>query len=79
MKNIKNPVGLARRVLEATEHNLLVGEGANKFAAAQGITTVAPETLVSPEAVAEFEEIRSFQNGVARYLLSSGPIYIHTP
>ena len=32
VRNIKNPITLARKVLEETEHVLIVGEGANKFA-----------------------------------------------
>ena len=32
VKNIKNPIGLARLVMEQTEHVLLAGDGAEKFA-----------------------------------------------
>lgn len=34
--NIKNPVSLARQVMEQTEHVLLMGEGAMDFAASIG-------------------------------------------
>ena len=37
VKNIKNPVHLARLVMERTEHILLAGEGANQFAEQVGI------------------------------------------
>ncbi|MBK6722322.1 MAG: isoaspartyl peptidase/L-asparaginase [Acidobacteria bacterium] len=37
VKNIKNPVGLARLVMERTEHVLLAGEGANQFAEQIGV------------------------------------------
>ena len=36
VKNVKNPVSLARKVMENSGHVFLVGEGANKFAALQG-------------------------------------------
>lgn len=36
LRDIKNPVSVARRVLEETSHVLLAGEGAFKFAIAQG-------------------------------------------
>jgi len=36
VKNVKNPVSLARKVMENSDHVFLVGEGANKFAALQG-------------------------------------------
>ncbi len=37
VKNIKNPVCLARLVMERTEHILLAGEGANQFAEQIGV------------------------------------------
>lgn len=37
VKDIKHPVTLARRVMERTDHVMLVGEGASKFAESQGI------------------------------------------
>ncbi len=37
VKNIKNPVSLARLVMERTEHVLLAGEGANQFAEQIGV------------------------------------------
>jgi len=43
VKNIKNPVSLARLVMERTEHVLLAGEGANQFAEQIGVETVADE------------------------------------
>lgn len=43
---IKNPISLARRVLESP-HVLLVGRGAQEFATEQGITLCAPEDLIT--------------------------------
>jgi beta-aspartyl-peptidase (threonine type) len=39
---IKNPVSAARAVMEKSEHVMMVGPGAEKFARAQGITIVDP-------------------------------------
>lgn len=36
VKNIKNPISLARKVMEKSNHIFLVGDGANKFAVLQG-------------------------------------------
>ncbi|HEY9165421.1 MAG TPA: N(4)-(beta-N-acetylglucosaminyl)-L-asparaginase [Candidatus Kryptonia bacterium] len=36
IENIKNPIGVARKVMERTKHVMLAGEGAYKFALAQG-------------------------------------------
>ena len=38
VKNIKNPVKLARLVMERTEHVILAGDGANHFAEQMGVT-----------------------------------------
>ncbi|MEQ1923569.1 MAG: isoaspartyl peptidase/L-asparaginase, partial [Pyrinomonadaceae bacterium] len=43
VKNIKNPVSLARLVMERTEHVLLAGDGANQFAEQIGIATEPDE------------------------------------
>ena len=43
VKNIKNPVKLARLVMERTEHILLAGEGANQFAEQIGVETAPDE------------------------------------
>jgi beta-aspartyl-peptidase (threonine type) len=43
VKNIKNPVRLARLVMERTEHILLAGDGANHFAEQMGAETTPDE------------------------------------
>lgn len=43
LRHIRNPIKLARRVMEHTPHVMLAGEGAETFAASQGIELVAPE------------------------------------
>lgn len=58
VQNIKNPITLARLVLEKTPHSLLGGSGAIKFALAQGVSTVDPKTLISEHAKAGLEEFK---------------------
>jgi len=43
VKNIRNPIKLARLVMERTEHALLAGEGANQFAEQMGLKTEPDE------------------------------------
>ena len=59
VRGICNPISLARRVLEASSHVLLVGEGANRFAREQGIARVPEEELVVGRERERLEEIRS--------------------
>lgn len=47
LHRVKNPIRLARRVLENCAHMMLVAEGAERFAAQQGISLCDPADLVS--------------------------------
>jgi L-asparaginase / beta-aspartyl-peptidase len=47
LRHIRNPIRLARQVLENCPHMMLVGEGAERFAVDQGFTLCAPEELIS--------------------------------
>ncbi|UJH90736.1 N(4)-(beta-N-acetylglucosaminyl)-L-asparaginase [Antarcticibacterium sp. 1MA-6-2] len=46
LENIEHPVSVARKVMEETPHNMLVGEGAYQFALSQGFE---PENLLTEE------------------------------
>jgi beta-aspartyl-peptidase (threonine type) len=48
LRRIRNPIQLARKVLENCPHMMLVGEGAERFATEQGLSLCAPEDLISP-------------------------------
>ncbi len=47
LRHIRNPIRLARKVLENCPHMMLVGEGAERFAVDQRFTLCAPEDLIS--------------------------------
>jgi isoaspartyl peptidase/L-asparaginase-like protein (Ntn-hydrolase superfamily) len=53
VENIKNPVSLARLVLENTEHTILAGDGALAFALKNGFK---PESLLTEESIRRFWE-----------------------
>jgi len=46
VERVRNPIRLARRVLEKSEHMMLVASGAETFAAENGIALCAPEDLI---------------------------------
>jgi beta-aspartyl-peptidase (threonine type) len=48
VKTVKNPVTLARLVMEKSPHVLLVGEGADAFARSMNVSAIAPGSLVTP-------------------------------
>jgi len=47
LQRVKNPIQLARKILESCPHMMLAGGGAERFAKEQGITLCQPEELVS--------------------------------
>lgn len=53
LENIKNPISVARAVMEKTPHVMLVGDGAFEFAISQGFKK---ENLLTPESEKEWKE-----------------------
>jgi beta-aspartyl-peptidase (threonine type) len=60
VRHVKNPVDLARRVMEKSRHVLLVGAGADEFALEQGITPVPNEYFHTQE---RRQQLESAQRG----------------
>ncbi len=59
VKRCKNPISLARRVLEASEHHFLVGSGAEAFARTHGFPEVDNRSLVVPREQARYQQFLS--------------------
>jgi N4-(beta-N-acetylglucosaminyl)-L-asparaginase len=53
LEHIKNPISVARAVMEKTPHVMLVGEGALRFALSQGFKK---ENLLTPDSEKEWKE-----------------------
>lgn len=49
LRHVKNPIALARRVMERSPHVMMVGEGAEAFAREQGLELVPPEYFRTEE------------------------------
>jgi beta-aspartyl-peptidase (threonine type) len=58
VRHVKNPVELARLVMDKSPHVLLVAEGAEEFALEQGVVLVAPEYFRTEERVQELQEVQ---------------------
>lgn len=58
VKNVKNPVKLARLVMERTVHVLLAGEGANRFALENGIKTEPDEYFFTEHRWRQLQDAR---------------------
>jgi beta-aspartyl-peptidase (threonine type) len=55
LRNFPNPVKVARRVLEKTEHILLAGAGCEEFARREGFHSVPVEELLTPRELRRLE------------------------
>jgi L-asparaginase/N4-(beta-N-acetylglucosaminyl)-L-asparaginase len=66
LENIRQPISVARRVMEQTPYILLAGQGAREFAVAQGFQR---DNLLTPKARARWEEWKASGG--------SGPMMIH--
>jgi len=54
--HVRNPIDLARLVMDKSPHVLLAGEGAEEFALAQGVVLVPESYFITPGRVRELEE-----------------------
>lgn len=59
IQHYAHPITIARRVLEQTDHHLLVGAGAEAFAAAQGFEAIDGRTLIVERELRAFDEFRA--------------------
>jgi beta-aspartyl-peptidase (threonine type) len=67
---IRNPVELARAVMEKSEHVMLAGAGAEEFAASQGFSFVPQSYFSTAERRQQLERIRSGELGLSGHTIS---------
>jgi beta-aspartyl-peptidase (threonine type) len=58
VRQVRNPIRLARRVLEDTPHVFLVGDGADRFAREAGVALVANDYFITPDRLQQLEALR---------------------
>jgi len=58
VRGITNPVKLARLIMDDTDHNMLVGEGARRFAELKGMRLCAQAELTIPREVEHFRRLQ---------------------
>jgi len=70
LTRIRNPVLLARAVMERSEHVMLAGAGAEEFAASQGFSFVPQSYFHTPERWRQLERIRGGDSGLSGHTIS---------
>ena len=56
VSRVKNPVILAKKIMENSQHVLIIGKGAESFAKSQDIELISPEELITPRSLKRLEE-----------------------
>ena len=59
VKNIKNPISLARQVLEQGDHVMLAGEGANEFAKLHAVEIRPDDYFITPNRIQQLKEAQA--------------------
>lgn len=59
VKNIKNPISLARQVLEQGDHVMLAGDGAREFAKFSHVELCPDEYFITPHRIKQLQEAQS--------------------
>jgi beta-aspartyl-peptidase (threonine type) len=77
VKDVKNPVSLARRVMQETEHVMIISDGASRLARRWGLEAVSKEVLVTEEAVGEWEEYRRYSRAVSELYNRETTLQLH--
>jgi len=63
VKHVKNPISLARLVMEKTKHVLLCGEGADNFGKQLNVEYVENNYFDTPERLEQYEKIKGSKHG----------------
>jgi L-asparaginase / beta-aspartyl-peptidase len=67
LQRIRNPVKLARKILETCPHMMLVGEGAERYAKAHGIPLCDPKELIAEAEWQAWQQCKQDQHAAANH------------
>ena len=73
VSSTRNPISLARTVLEKSDHVFLVGKGADAFGKQQGLHPESQDYFVTPAARQEFEEYLKYGDTVESLFAAESP------
>ena len=66
VQNIANPITLARTIMEESEHVLLVGMGASRFAREHGVQTCGQDDLITARELERWREVQGGKRASAK-------------
>jgi len=74
IRDVLHPVSVARLVMDRTEHCLLVGDGAQRWARSAGVEEVSPEVLLTDRELAWYEQLRNDPDFCTRQSFEAEPM-----
>jgi L-asparaginase / beta-aspartyl-peptidase len=74
VRHVKNPIDLARLVMDKSPHVLLVGDGAEEFALEQGVVLVPAEYFRTERRIEELHEVQREHAAAAPSALPKGTV-----
>lgn len=75
VQRVRNPITLARRIMEGSDHNFLVAKGAEEFADRLNFPRCTVEELLVEEEIERLHELESHLDGrTAAILANAGPL-----
>jgi beta-aspartyl-peptidase (threonine type) len=72
--HVKNPIDLARLVMDKSPHVLLAGQGAEEFALAQGVALLPASYFITPQRLRELEEDKRAAASASRGMGTVGAV-----
>jgi beta-aspartyl-peptidase (threonine type) len=67
LQRIRNPIRLARKILETCPHMMLVGEGAERYGKANGISLCDPKDLIAEAEWQAWQQCKKDQHAAANH------------
>ena len=78
VQTIKNPISAARMVMEKSDHVMMTGTGAEKFAAEKNLEIVDPSYFKTEERWQQIQEIKNAETDFSQTKLSPSPSKLGT-
>jgi beta-aspartyl-peptidase (threonine type) len=78
VQNVKNPISLARKIMEESEHILLVGMGATRFAREHGIKTCSQDDLITDRELDRWRELQGGKNIITKEAFRARKVPVDT-
>ncbi len=74
-KTVKNPINLARAIMEQSEHVMMAGTGAETFAEEQGLTLVDPDYFFTENRMESLKRVKQKMEAKAQHIDTESAFY----